>query len=225
MLLLVSIACLFYDSAAAVIILLPFLAYYLWVWREQCIKKKKEEFRMQFKESMTAMSSALNIGYSVENSIKEVLKDLKPLYRPESRIICEYTYMVHQLNMNVPSEVVLREFADRVDQEDVENFVTVFVTAKKAGGDSVAIIRNTVKIICDKIDVKREIQTMMAAKQFEFKVMTAVPLGIIGYMRLSFAEFMSALYGNVIGVTVMTVCLLLYAVAYFMGKIIVDIEI
>ena len=48
--------------------------------------------------------------------------------------------------------------------------------------------------IGDKIDVKREIETILAAKQYEFRVMSAVPYVIIGYMTLSFPE----IYGHFI---------------------------
>ena len=77
----------------------------------------------------------------------------------------EYTYMIHQLNMNVPLEQIWKEFADRVGQEDVSNFVSVFVAAKRAGGDSIEMIRNAVKQICEKIEVKREIEMTMSAKK------------------------------------------------------------
>lgn len=224
-LLLGGITWLFYDQILMGLLLIPFLVYYLHLCKDDLLKKKKEIFQLQFKESMLALSAALNVGYSVENAMKEVVKDLNSIYPKDARIIKEYTYMVHQLNMNLPAEQVLQEFADRVGQEDVESFVAVFVTAKKSGGDSVAIIRNTVKIICDKIEVKREIEILMAAKELEFKVMTMIPLGIICYMRFSFPEFMGVLYGSIAGIIVMSVSLAVYGAAYRLGRKIVEIEV
>ena len=37
--------------------------------------------------------------------------------------------MVHQLDLNMTAEEVMKQFADRVKEEDVENFVTVFGAA------------------------------------------------------------------------------------------------
>ena len=48
------------------------------------------------------------------------------------------------------------EFADRVNQEDVRNFVTVFVAAKRTGGDSIIIIRNAVKDISEKLKWRKK---------------------------------------------------------------------
>lgn len=88
-----------------------------------------------------------------------------------------------------------------------------------------AIIKDTARQIGDKIDVKREIDTILAAKQYEFRVMSAVPYVIIGYMTVSFPEFMGSLYGNVAGTGVMTVCLMIYLGAYYLGLKIIRIEV
>ncbi len=64
----------------------------------------------------------------------------------------------------------------------------------------IGIIRNTTSQIGDKIEVKREIDTLLAAKKYEFQIMSMVPYGIIAYMSLSFSDFMEELYGNVTGI-------------------------
>ena len=87
------------------------------------------------------------------------------------------------------------------------------------------IIKNTANKIGDKIDVKREIDTMLAAKRYEFRVMSVIPYAIIAYMTLSFPEFMGCLYGNVIGMGVMSVCLGIYMAAYALGAGMVEIEV
>lgn len=221
----VGIAVLFYDSLLAVFPLIPVLLFYLWSWKQQCCREKEEVFRQQFKESMTALSASLRVGYSVENALKETARDLRLLYPPDTRICKEFQYMTHQLEMHFTTEEILTGFAGRVSLEEAGSFVTVFLTAKKSGGDSVAIIRDTVKIICDKLEVSREIETLMAAKRMEFKVMTAIPFAMMLYMRVSFAEFMSVLYGNPLGIGIMTGCLAVYGGAWYMGRRIVQIEI
>ena len=39
--------------------------------------------------------------------------------------------MIRQIFVQIPTEQILEEWADRVKQEDLQNFVNVFVTAKK----------------------------------------------------------------------------------------------
>lgn len=133
--------------------------------------------------------------------------------------------MIRQLQMNVTAETVLKDFAHRTGDEDVQTFVTVFNMAKRSGGDTMEIIRNAVRQMGEKIDVEREIVTLMSAKQLELKIMTIIPMAMIMYMKISFPEFLDVLYGNVAGVVIMSVCLIIYLVAHEMGKRIVEIEV
>lgn len=219
------LAYLFYDSLLATIVLIPVGIYYLRDRIEDCCKKKEMQFRGQFQTSLQILSSLLKAGYSVENAIRETGNELKPLYPRNSRIRTEYKRMERKLDMNLPVEQILKEFAHRVQQEDVDNFVTVFAAAKRTGGDSIAILRETVGMIAGKIETEREIQTLLAAKKLEFQIMCVLPLGMVFYMRLAFPEFLSVLYGNPIGGFLMSACLCVYVFAYLKGKQLIRIEV
>lgn len=215
----------FYDSFAIAPLLLPVWFLYVRDWIADMCGKKEEEFLGQFRDSIQAMASALKAGYSVENAIREAGKDLAPLYGKETRIRKEYDRMAHQLDMNMTAGTVLDRFAQRIGQEDVENFVNVFTAAKKSGGDSIAIIRNSVRLISEKIETEKEIRTMIASQKLEFDIMCAVPFAIILYMKLTFGDFLGVLYETAAGACVMTVCLLVYLAAYRIGRKIIRIDV
>jgi tight adherence protein B len=112
--------------------------------------------------------------------------------------------------MNQPVEVILKDFADRSGIDDIKNFAEVFDTAKRTGGDLIKIIRSTGNIIRDKIEVKREIITMITAKKFESNIMNLIPFGIIVYLRMFSPDFLSPLYHNLFGILFMTAILVIY---------------
>ena len=87
------------------------------------------------------------------------------------------------------------------------------------------LLQDTSHILCEKIDTKQEIDAQISSKAFEQKVMSIVPICIILYLRASFGGFIEMLYGNVVGIIVMTVCLFIYTAALFWGRKIVDIEV
>ena len=125
---------LFYGTFWVAILLSPYLVRYFKSWKKQIIYKKKQEFQLQFKEAISSMSAALNVGYSVENAIRETVVELQHLYKKDEQIIREFQYMSRQLDMHLPVERILKEFSSRVEDEDVQTFVTVFSMAKKMGG-------------------------------------------------------------------------------------------
>ena len=215
----------FYESLLPAPLLIPVWLLYMRDWISDISSKKEQEFREQFRESIQAMSSMLKAGYSVENAIRGAGREIEPLYGGEARIRKEYGQMTRQLEMKMTAEDVLYGFAERTGQEDVRNFVNVFAAAKRSGGDSISIIRNAVRIISAKIDTEKEIQVMIASKKLEFDIMCAAPFAVIMYMKLTFDEFMSILYGNMTGAVIMSICICVYMGAYVFGRRIICIEV
>lgn len=222
---LLAVSYLFYGTWICAILFSPYLIRYIRSWEKQTIKKKQVAFRLQFKEAIQSISAGLNVGYSVENAMREASRDLRGMYRKDERILRELSYMIRQIQMNMTAELALQEFATRTGDEDVQTFVTVFNIAKRSGGDTMEMIRNAVRQMGEKIDVEREIQTMISAKKTELRIMTIIPFAMIAYLRLSFPELIRVLYGNAAGILIMSVCLLIYLLSYEMGKRIVEIEV
>ena len=220
-----AVSYMFYGTWVCTLLFSPYLIRYIKSWEIQKAKKKQTLFRIQFKEAIQSLSMALTVGYSVENAMRETIKDLKGIYKKDDMILREFSYMIRQLQMNVSVEKVLQDFAQRTADEDVQTFVTVFNMAKRSGGDTMEIIRNAVRQMGEKIDVEREITTLVSGKKLELKIMTMIPLGMVLYMKISFPEFLDVLYGNLAGVIIMSICLLVYVVAYEMGRRIVEIEV
>lgn len=221
----VIVSYLFYGTCLCAILFSPYLIRYIKSWEKQTIKKRKQIFRLQFKEAIQSISAALNVGYSVENALREASRDLRGMYKKDDMILRELEYMIHQMQMNVTAENVFRDFASRTKDEDVQTFVTVFNMAKRSGGDTLEIIRNVVRQMGEKIDVEREIITMISAKKLELQIMSAIPFAMIVYLKISFPHFLSVLYGNPAGIIIMSICLVVYLLAYETGKRMVEIEV
>lgn len=219
------ISYIFYDSLWGAIPLSPIFIIFFRIRKASIIQKKQSHFRLQFKDAIQAVSDALNVGYSVENAMREARKELEILYKKEEPILREFRYMIHQLDMNVTAENVIVELAVRTGDDEVWTFATVFGVAKRSGGDMIAMIRTAVYRITEQVDLLREMETLIAAKKLEFHIMTVIPLCMLFYMRLSFPGLMSVLYGNLFGIVLMSVCLLVYLLAYLAGKRIVEVEV
>lgn len=220
-----TIAYLFYENLFYAIIFMPYLHIYMKNSAREIQRKKKQELVNQFKDGMLAVSFSLNVGYSIENSFKEALGELILLYGNKSDIVIQFKTIIYRINVNENIEDILDDFAAKSNSEDIMYFAEVFRYAKRSGGDLISIIRNTANMISEKIEAKNEIETVISGKQMEQKIMSIVPFGIILYLKMSSPEFIEGLYGNAVGIVVMTVCLILYIVSYWLAQRIVRIEV
>lgn len=219
------IVMLFYADLRMIPVIIPFGCYYFRTCRQEMLERKKRYFERQFHDALRTLEAHLNIGYSMENAIKETQKELLLIYKESDAIVKEFTYMTRQLNLNVTAEQAWKDLANRVNLPSVHNFVVVFVQAKRSSGDSIAIIEKTIRTLRERSEIKTEIETIIAARKLEFRIMTIIPLVIIVYMKMSFPEFMDVLYGSLFGKCFMSVCLVVYFLAWKLGCHIVNIEV
>lgn len=218
------IAWLFYRSLYALIL---FPVCFLVTKRQlkKSLKRKREqEMLQQFQGMLQTVSGLLKAGYSMENAFREGEKDFAGLYGSACIMAQEFAVMNRQVEMNIPIERLLEDLAERSGIEEIESFSQVFGFAKRGGGDIVKIFRDSAERIAEQAELKREIKTVIAAKELEQRIMALVPCGMLLYMGIGMQEFLEPLYGNCTGVLLMSGCLAVYAAACAMAQKIVDIQ-
>lgn len=217
---------LFYDSVLMfVLLIIPFLYLYLKRKRNELCIKRKALLNRQFREVILAVSSHLQAGFSVENAFREAYQDICVLFGKKSLMAKELSWILRRVENNEALEQALMQLALRSGLEDIHEFAEVFAIAKRGGGEIRNIIARTADIIGDKMEIKREIQTIISEKQMEQKIMQCMPFGIIGYLSLTSPGYLDSMYHNALGMVIMTVCLFIYVLACFLAEKILDIDI
>ena len=190
------------------------------------LNKRKEKLNLQFKDLLYCISSGLAAGRSIETTLKEAEKELHLLYPSEEYdIIKEVQYINHGLDLNVPVEELLKDFAERSHDEDIISFSDVFISCKRTGGNLIEVARTSSNIISDKIEIKRNIQVTISDVRFEQKVMNVLMLFVLLAMTYASGDYMDTMFQGITGRIVMTVALLIYIASYIVGQKLLDIEV
>ena len=216
---------LFFQNVFLMVLAVPFCVYYFKSEKKRLRDERRRLINEQFRDALVSLNVAVQAGYSIENALRECHSDLKKMYPPGADILEELSFMENQLFVSVPVEELFLDLGRRTGAEDIESFAAVFVTAKRSGGDMSEIIQKVTRMISDKIDVKKEIYATLAGKRYEQTIMSLMPAGIILYMRLTSPGYLDVMYGNAIGLAVMTACLAIYAFSFWLGRRIIQIEV
>ncbi|WP_020617720.1 type II secretion system F family protein [Paenibacillus daejeonensis] len=185
-------------------------------WRAILAEQRRQRLRLQFKEALVSLTSSLAAGRSVENAFRTLADDLQLIYPdPKTDILREFTLIRIRLDNGESLEPALRDFSERAGIEDITNFVDVFATGKRTGGDLVEIIRSTAQTIGEKLDIQLEIAVMIAQKKFESRIMMAIPFIFLGFLAAAAPDYMEPLYASPIGYVLLTVCLGLLSLCYW----------
>lgn len=194
--------------------------------KRSLIKKRKARLVSQFNEMLYALSGSMQAGKSIETAFISIYKDMELLYpEPQTEIMRELRFITANLNAGVALNVILKDFAARSHEEDIESFVDVYVTTKQMGGDLVRVIRSTSETIADKVEVHNDIEVAIASAKFEHKVLMFIPLGVILMIRAVSPGYLDSLYGSTEGILLSTAALVLIGVAWVLGDKITDIKV
>lgn len=193
--------------------------------RRARIRARKERLAIQFKDAVLTVGSSMQAGQSVENAFLEAEREICALYGKESEMAGELSLIRKGLRNQLPLEQMLLSLGERSHVEEIRDFSEVFAVAKRLGGNLKEIIGRTAELTGQRMEVEREIQTMLSSKKYEQKVMMAIPFLLFGYIQLTSGGFFDVLYHNAAGSLVMTVCLLLYLSACVLAGRLSDIRI
>jgi tight adherence protein B len=216
----------FYRDLFWALLITPVAFYYPNIKKKEIIQKRKDELNFQFKDLLYSLSSSLSAGRSMESAFEDAFKDLQIIYPDEeSLIIKECRYFVKNLEMNEGLEDILDDFEKRAHLEDVTSFVDVLKSCRKAGGNIVEVIRTTTGVMNDKIEIRNEIQTMIAAKKFEQKMMSLTPVAMILILSVAAGDYMKPLFNTLQGRLAMTVAMMVLVMTYFVSGKIMEIKV
>lgn len=218
------VSILFYNSLFALIPGMCLVVFYMKEKKRILMRRRMRRMRVDFKEFLNALIASLQTGRSIENAFTEALKDTSRYLEKDTEFILEMRKICSGVSVGKPLEKMIMEFSDRSHLEELEYFAEVFSIGKRSGGNLIGIMKNTIRMLQERMDAEEEIYTVLAEKQMEFYLMCVIPIAMIVYLRIGAGNMLNSLYGNITGISVMTVCLLIYGGCYLYGKRLLEIE-
>jgi len=223
---LMAIAYLFYHSII-LSLLFSCLAYPgLGPYRSYLAEKRRKQLKEQFRDVLYSISASVSTGRQMPEALFEAEQSMKLIYKEDSMIVLELSHMVKRLNeYREAEEEILKDFASRTDIEDISDFVDIYLTCRETGGDFIKVLTKASEIIMDKITIEKEIRTITAQKQFEAKILTAIPLIILLFLQLVSPDYLSAMYEGIKGRILMTLALSCLGFSYLWSMKLTKIEV
>lgn len=219
------IAFFFYRSFIVFIGLLPGYYFFLKEYKKRLISKRKKQLLDEFSEVLLSVSLNMKSGHSIENAFVEAYKDIKLFYGDKSLMAEEIMRIRKGLEINITLEELIDDLAKRSEEIEIRMFSDVCKSAKRNGGNITEVLLNTAEKIRAGINTDMEIETLIAEKKLELRIMEAVPFFLMAYLEVTSTGYFSPLYKGLPGRLVMTACLLVYILAVLVGNWIMDIEV
>lgn len=204
----------FYRSVWATPFMLPFGIWVIKMRQRKAKEKNKRSYLEQFKECILSVEASLRAGYAVENAFMESIRDMQMMFGEHSRIVRELVFIQKGLRNNETLESLLTAVAEKSGISEICEFAEVFAIAKRNSGKVSDVIDLYSVIIFQKMENQQEIQTVLAAKRLEQRVMNVMPFGMVLYLDITNPGYFELLFHNLKGVVIMSACLGIYVTAF-----------
>lgn len=190
----------------------------IWFLVTILIQRRLDAFTEQLGDSLITISNALRAGYSFQQTIEVISKEMEP------PIGEEFSHMNHEIFMGVPLEEALRTANKRIGSADFELVVTAVLIQREVGGNLAQILDNISYTIMERIRMKREILSLTAQGRFSAVVLLLLPfVAGVAMFFINQDNFM-LLFDEPMGQIALGVSAVMEIIGYFIIRRIVDID-
>lgn len=197
---------------------------YLPIKTTAIMEKKKSDLRNQFRDMLDALTTSLGAGKNVNDSFASAYESLRIQYSDEAAIKDELSIILSGIHNNISLEEILEDFGRRSGNDDISSFASVFKISYRKGGNIKNIIRNTHRILSDKMEIAEEIETVVTSGKTEQNIMVCMPIAIIGIIKMMSPEFAENFVTGT-GIMATTFSIGIFVLSYFIGKKVLAIKI
>ena len=191
--------------------------------KNQLKTNRKKKIRKQFVDMLESLSVSIAAGQNVPSAMQTVKDDLLIQYTEKDYIVQEISVFLREMENGIPIEDLFSDFGKRTGIEDISNFGKVFEVAYRRGGNLKEIVKSCYDILSEKIEIEMEIQTKVASSANQMNIMILMPIFLIAMLKSS-GEGFAENFTSASGIISTTVSILVFIIAYLVGRKILDIK-
>jgi len=183
------------------------------------IRKRRNIFTEQLGDCLTTIANALRAGYSFQQAVDVVAREMEP------PISDEFAQVSREVSMGVPLESALEAMGRRVGSMDLDLVITAVLIQREVGGNLAKILDNIGDTIQERIRMKREIFALTAQGRLSAWVLILLPFLMALFLYIFSPEQLMILIDDPLGRLALMISMVLELIGYVVIQKIVHIDV
>ena len=188
------------------------------LWVRMRVNKRRKAFTEQLGDCLTTVANALRAGYSFQQAMDVVAREMEP---PMST---EFERVTTDVAMGVTLEDALQQMNRRVGSRDFDLVVTAVLIQREIGGNLAQILDTISYTINERIRMKREINALTAQGRFSAWVLMILPFVVAAFCWVFNHDQMLIFVNEDIGRIALAAIIIMQIFGFIVIRRIVDIE-
>ena len=184
-------------------------------------KRSRRLTRMeqQLPDAIDLMIRALRSGHAFSSGLQMVGDEMADPIANEFRIVHD------EVNFGVSLQQALMNLSQRVPITDLRYFVVAVLIQRDSGGNLTEVLGNLSRLIRERLKFMARIKVLSSEGRLSAWVLGVLPFALAGLMNLANPKFMSPLWTDPIGISIVKYMLILMAVGFFILRKIIKIRV
>ncbi|MFZ5942660.1 MAG: type II secretion system F family protein [Bacillota bacterium] len=185
-------------------------------------RKKKQRFEklgLQIGDCLTVMSNSLRAGFSFQQSMELVSKEMT------GPLALEFGKTLREISFGTPTEQALANMAERVECDDLDLMITAVLIQRQIGGNLAEILDNISTTLRERIRIKGEIKTLTAQGRISGMVIGFMPPILFAVLLVINPGYIMELVQKQAGIMLLVAGVISEIIGFMIIKKIVSIEV
>ncbi len=185
---------------------------------EVLIRRRRRSFQKQLPDVLRMLAGALRSGFSLQQALQSVAQEVEEPTGTEMR------RAVAQLRLGQSIEAALAEAGTRMKNPDWDIAVGAIRIQREVGGNLAELLNRVADTMVARERLRQEVKTLTAEGRISAFVLGLLPIGIGGFMYIINPPYISVLFSDPLGRTLLGGSGLLGLIGFFWIKRTVTIK-
>ena len=190
---------------------------FLYVSRKRGQRLRK--FETQLPEALDLITRALRSGHAFPSALQMVGDEMAEPVAGEFRIVHD------EVNFGIELQQALTNLSVRVPLTDLRYFIVSVLIQRESGGNLTEVLGNLSRLIRERLKLMSKVRVLSSEGRLSAWILGIIPFALAGVMALMNPEFMTPLWNDPIGISIIKYMLILMAFGVLILRKIIKIRV
>lgn len=181
-------------------------------------KKRAALFDKQLGEALLIMSNSLRAGYTFQQSMESIARDMQPPLSDEFKIV------IREIDMGASMETALKHMVERTKNDDVKILVSAVLISSQVGANLADVLDNISGTIKGRLEMKEQIKVLTAQGRLSGIIVGAIPIVLFLVLMIINPTYIGSFIATPIGIGMLMIGIVMEVVGFIVINRIIDIK-
>ena len=177
------------------------------------------KFERQLPEALDLITRALRSGHAFSSALQMVGDEMPEPIAGEFRIVHD------EVNFGVALQQALTNLSKRVPLTDLRYFIVSVLIQRDSGGNLTEVLGNLSRLIRERLKLMSKVKVLSSEGRLSAWILGVMPFALAGVMNLVNPDFMTPLWTDPMGISIIKYMLILMAFGVLILRKIIKIRV